>query len=65
MENTVKYQVWCEYDLGLGRFFYDSFGAAKDAAKKAVKECGIEESFDELMSSGLLQIEEYENLKEF
>ena len=58
------YSVWCEYDLGLGKIVFESTGAAEAAARKALKDCCVEETFEQLQEQGLINIQPLEFLRD-
>lgn len=51
------YSVWCEWDIGINRELYTNKALAINDIKDALKECGIEESYEDLLEEHLIGIE--------
>lgn len=51
------YSIWCEWDIGINRELYTNQALAIKDIKAALKNCGIEESYEELVEERLVGIE--------
>lgn len=58
------YSVWCEWDIGINEYIFATYEVAKAHALSNLEACGIEETFEELESEGLIRIEAVEVIYE-
>lgn len=49
--------ILCEWDIGINDNVYATEELAREAAKAALLDCGIEETMDELEDDGLISFE--------
>ena len=52
------YKIWCEYDLGLGDYVYESEELAVNAAREVWESDEQEESLEDLEEAGLFYVTE-------
>ncbi|UPW35932.1 hypothetical protein QE320_gp122 [Pseudomonas phage EM] len=48
------YRFWCEWDIGINSCIWADYYDMKEDVARALEECGIEESVDDLADAGLL-----------
>jgi hypothetical protein len=58
------YTIWCEWDIGVEDKIFSTLEVAAKHAVINLEACGIEESFDELKSEGLIGFDSVEVITE-
>lgn len=58
------YSIWCEWDIGVEDKIFATYDVAKVHALANLEACGIEETFEELKTEGLIGIEAVEVIYE-
>ncbi|APD20828.1 hypothetical protein [Pseudomonas phage PA10] len=48
------YKFWCEWDIGINEFLWRDYYQMEEDVAKALSDCGIEDTIEELEGAGLL-----------
>lgn len=57
-QSSTVYTVWCEYDIGLEGYVFDSLERAQEVTRTRLFRMNIHEDFTTLMRDGVLRFEE-------